>query len=278
MAEPNLNLIGVTGGKGGTGKSTFAALLANKLAKEGKKVLLVDLDVECPNLHLLLAKNLGKKAKEIKVNFPKLDKNKCKKCGRCVEVCKENAIFQIPGKFPKFVMDLCNACGACMVVCPNEAIKKEKKLIGKIYKNEIAKNFTLITGEARAGLEETSGVVLETKKFALNFAQKNKKSKIIFDTAAGTHCPVISALLGLDFAYTVTEPTPLGAHDLDLILKLLKRIKVKSEIVLNQSNLGNKKEVEKIAKKYHKKIKIKIPYSKKIVNAYAEGKLIEVSF
>jgi MinD superfamily P-loop ATPase len=47
--------IAITGGKGGTGKSTVAILMANKFAKEGKKVLLCDCDVECPNDYLLLS-------------------------------------------------------------------------------------------------------------------------------------------------------------------------------------------------------------------------------
>ena len=34
--------IAITGGKGGTGKSTVAVLLANDYAKQGKKVVLVD--------------------------------------------------------------------------------------------------------------------------------------------------------------------------------------------------------------------------------------------
>ena len=40
--------IAITGGKGGTGKSTVAVLMANKLVKEGKRVVLADCDVECP--------------------------------------------------------------------------------------------------------------------------------------------------------------------------------------------------------------------------------------
>ena len=42
-----LKKIAVTGGKGGTGKSTVTVLMANKLIKEGKKVILCDCDVEC---------------------------------------------------------------------------------------------------------------------------------------------------------------------------------------------------------------------------------------
>ncbi|RLI34546.1 (4Fe-4S)-binding protein, partial [Candidatus Bathyarchaeota archaeon] len=38
--------IASTGGKGGTVKSTFAVLLAIKLSREGRRVLLCDCDVE----------------------------------------------------------------------------------------------------------------------------------------------------------------------------------------------------------------------------------------
>ena len=39
-------IIGITGGKGGTGKSTIATALAVELGKT-KKILLVDVDVDC---------------------------------------------------------------------------------------------------------------------------------------------------------------------------------------------------------------------------------------
>ncbi|GAI56432.1 unnamed protein product, partial [marine sediment metagenome] len=129
-----------------------------------------------------------------------------------VRTCRENAVFQKPGEYPIFIKDLCSGCGACWIVCPNKAINRKKEEIGKIYLNKEQKtenkkqNFWLITGVAKAGLEETGPVVTETKKFALNFAKKIRANYILFDTAPGTHCPVISALLGCDFAYCVTEP------------------------------------------------------------------------
>ena len=49
-----MEIIGFTGGKGGTGKSTVATAFAYGLAKNNK-VLLVDADVDCPNDHLLLS-------------------------------------------------------------------------------------------------------------------------------------------------------------------------------------------------------------------------------
>ena len=73
-------VVAVTGGKGGTGKSTFAILLANKLRARGEKVVLADLDVECPNDHLLLGLSLRKPFDFVFKNFPVLDKRKCRRC------------------------------------------------------------------------------------------------------------------------------------------------------------------------------------------------------
>ena len=98
---------------------------------------------------------------------------------------------------------------------------------------------------------------------------------ILFDTAAGTHCPVISALLDCDLVYAVTEPTPMGAHDLNLILDLCQKLKLKVKIVLNQANLGDKKEIQKIIKKFGVKIEKEIPYSKKLLKAYSKGQLLD---
>ena len=261
--------IGITGGKGGTGKSTVAVLMANDFVKKGKKVVLVDCDVECPNDYLLIGVNLQKVKKRVYADFPVLDKKKCQKCGLCARTCRENAIFQKPEDYPTFIKDLCSNCGACWIVCPYKAIKTKKEEIGRIYLNKI-QNLFLVTGIAKPGLEETGPVVMETKKFALNFAKKIKADYILFDTAAGTHCPVISALLDCDFVYCVTEPTPMGAYDLNLILDLCKKLKIPTKIILNQSNLGNRKLIKKVDKE--------IPYSKEIVKAYSKGQLLNLNF
>ena len=269
--------IAITGGKGGTGKSTISVLLANKLRKEGKKVILCDCDVECPNDYLLLKQKLKKPKEKVYAQFPKLDKEKCQKCGLCVKNCRSNAIFQAPGKFPIFLHELCSGCGLCWHICPHKAISIEKKVIGEIFENKVNENFYLVTGRSIGVVDETGPIVTKTKNHALKLVKKVKADYCLFDTSVGLHCGVIRALLNVDLAHVVTEPTPLGAHDLRLILKLLAILKVQSKIVINQTDLGDIGLINKIAKKTKTNIIYKVPYSYKIVKAYSNGKLGEIN-
>jgi len=50
---------------------------------------------------------------------------------------------------------------------------------------------------------------------------------------------------------------------------------VPAKIVLNQADLGVKTKIEKIAKKYKIEIDQEIPYSKKLVEAYSKGRLLD---
>jgi MinD superfamily P-loop ATPase len=269
--------IAITGGKGGTGKSTVAILLANKLRQEGKKVVLCDSDIECPNDYLLLSRKLNKPVKKTSAQFPVLDKNKCQKCGLCVRNCRSNAIFQPPGDYPIFLHGLCSGCGLCWHLCPHQAIKVERKVTGAIFKNKVAKNFWLVTGRVIGVVDETGPVASKTKEYALKWAKKIEADYLLIDTAVGIHCGVIRSLFGADLAYAVTEPTPLGAHDLELIINLLKQLEILPKIVINQSDLGNKKLINPISKKTQVAIEHEIPYSEKIVRAYSQGKLAEVN-
>ena len=262
--------IAITGGKGGTGKSTVATALAVELSKKNK-VLLIDADADCPNDHLILSIK-RKKVKDVFQLIPKWDFKKCIKCGKCGLVCKQHAIVSIKDKHPIFIPEQCNGCKACMFACPVNAIKKDKKKIGSIYIGNKG-NIDFVSGELEPN-QPSSEIVIN----ALNDYIKLKKQKydfILVDTAAGTHCDVISALEESKIAFAVTEPTPLGEHDLKLILRLLEILKIKSKIVLNKANVGERKLIEKIAKKFNSKIVSEIPYDKSILKSYSKGEPIK---
>ncbi|MCK4831039.1 ATP-binding protein, partial [bacterium] len=230
--------IAITGGKGGTGKSTVATALAVELSRKSK-VLLVDADVDCPNDDIILGINI-KKVKDVESMIPKIDKNKCIKCGKCSRVCRENAIIFVKGKNPILVPEQCTGCRACKIACPVGAIGEAKQVIGGIYEGKSTLNrVDLVGGRLKPGIEESSLVVNALKK---HIKQREKLYDwIIVDTAAGTHCPVIAALLGVDLGIAVTEPTPLGNHDLGFILKLMKELGVKAKMVVNRCDIADKK-------------------------------------
>ena len=258
--------IAITGGKGGTGKSTVATALASILSKN-KNVLLIDADVDCPGDDLLLNIKL-KKIKDIKNMMPLFDFKKCIHCGKCAVVCPEKAIVFVKGKDPIFIPEQCIGCRACKIVCPSKAITESTQVIGEISIGQKGK-LTLLSGRMKTGVEESSLVVNAIKKFYEEW--KKNFDYIIIDTAAGTHCPVIAALFGSDQALAITEPTPLGAHDLNLILSLTKKLKIKTQVVINRANIGPEDIIEKIVKKYHTKIISKIPYSQNIEKRYCSG-------
>ena len=258
--------IAVTGGKGGTGKSTIACALANELSRK-YRMLLVDADADCPNDHILLAMK-RRKLKEVSVFLPKINEEKCIACGACVRACREHALVQLPGKKPILIEEQCIGCKACQLVCPANAIEESSKIAGRIYFSKKGK-LALLSSELKEGFEESSVVIREVKKLA---GEMGKKFDItIVDTAAGAHCNVITALLNCNYALAVTEPTPLAAHDLALILELLAILGINAGIVLNKFGIASSKQIEKIAKRFNSRIIARVPYSKNIEKSYMKS-------
>jgi MinD superfamily P-loop ATPase len=258
--------IAVTGGKGGTGKSTVATALAVQLAKRNR-VLLFDADVDCPNDHIILSMK-REKTKTVTQMIPEWNTEKCTKCGKCSEVCRANAIVRIKNKYPVFIPEQCNGCGACIIACPAGAIGKSSKDIGNIYTGRNA-GLDMIGGELTPGQILSEFVVSAAKELVKE--RERDYDLTITDTAAGTHCDVISALLGNDLAVAVTEPTPLGAHDLELIMKLLRVLKIPAKIILNKSDIGNSSSIEEISRRYRAEIISRIPYSRSVLESYSRG-------
>jgi len=258
--------IAITGGKGGTGKSMVATSLAVEFARK-EKTMLVDADVECPNDHLLL--NVKRKKYIIVYQpIPKWDFSKCVKCGRCADVCKQNAIVFVKGKYPAFVKDICIGCKACIVACPQNAISETEKEIGTIY---TGKNYdvNLVSGELKLGELASGEVVSEVRKYSDEINNKIKADIVLIDSSAGVGCPVIASLIGTDRIIAVTEPTPSALHDLKRVLYLANHFGIKHGIVINKFDLAKNfcAKIEKFAKEKNIPIIGKIPYRKDFVDS-----------
>ena len=270
-----MEYIGVTGGKGGVGKSTFCVLLAKRLSKD-KKVFLVDSDVGCANDHLLLGVKLKNRVRVVENSYPVIDDEKCKRCGLCVEKCRYKALYMVGGGSPKVFAEMCASCGLCWNICPYKAISKEKRVVGEIYEQKINDNLVLVSGVSLGVVEELAPIVRRLKEYVRERVKGVSDGVVVIDSAAGSHCGVIRALWGVDFAYVVTEPTSLGEHDLEVILRLNKKIGILSKVVINRCDLGDSSGIEKIVKNEKVEIVERLKFNKGILGLYNSGRLLEV--
>ncbi len=263
--------IAVTGGKGGTGKSTIATNLACILSKY-RSLVLADLDVEAPNDHILLNVKLSGK-REVKIMTPIFDLKTCIRCGVCAYACPDSAILLTKNKLPILIPTMCSGCRACYFACPTrpKAVIEGFRIVGYTYETTVTcgnADFTLVTGVLIEGEERTYPVTLA----ALRRAQSIRSELLIVDTSAGTNNSVAASLRNSDLILAVTEPTPLGLHDLEMILKLTREVNVeKVWVIINRSTIASNEPVLKVAEKYNVPVVAKIPYSKEIVESYVKG-------
>lgn len=261
--------IAVASGKGGVGKSMLASSLALLLSKSNK-IVTVDCDVDAPNLHLWLGqKEDWQETEKISTNeIPVIDKEKCVLCGKCVSICAFDSL-SIENKAVKLNKFFCEGCGACEAVCPQNAIKMKKIQNAEIRIKHDVFGFPLVSAQLYPGETGSGKVVEEIKEKAKNF----EKEIMLIDSPAGTGCPVIAALNGIDFAVLITEPTPSGLSDLRRVLQVVNHFNIPFRIVINKWDI-NKQVTKKIENEFQEKIIGKISYNKKIFQAIAELKPI----
>lgn len=263
--------IAVTGGKGGTGKTTVAINLAYLFSKNGFKVLFLDCDVDAPNAAILLGVDL-EEIQYIESFLPKFNAN-CIGCGECQEVCQAHALLNIPAKVPLLFPEMCTGCEACRIVCKHNAVDRDSKVIGKILVGS-KYGIDLIVGQLEIGEPKSADVVRAVKDYAQKELQTAKYDLIILDTAPGAHCDIIHALDNSDIVVSVTEPTFFGIHDLKRILELTTFLSTKplSHIVVNRSDMTKEKlSFAEVETTFNVSVIGEIPLSREVQLSYAEG-------
>ena len=264
--------IAVSGGKGGTGKSIVATNLAVTFAEKGYKVLLIDADVDAPNVHILMNAQ-RERIKTVHTFLPVIDEGKCIKCGLCAQACRAHALVFVIGKYPYFFPELCTSCGACEIVCPVKAISDGQKVMGWIYKG---KNYgvNLLMGELKLGEASAAAVVVDLRELANEMLEKSnpKYDLAIIDTSPGAHCDVLRSIINTNLVVAVTEPTPFGAHDLKRLIQLANVANVPVRIVVNRYGISKTDDmIQEVAKETNFPVITRIPYDEFALKAYAMG-------
>ena len=252
--------VAVASGKGGTGKTTVAVNLAN-LIKEDYQVYLLDCDVEEPNAHLFLKPSFEKSYPQT-VPVPQVNQDNCDYCGRCSEVCAFNALAILKKKI-LFYEHMCHSCGSCIYFCPREAMVEVPREIG-LMEVGFYRVMGFVHGILNIGEAMAPPLIKEVKKY------QDRAQVTVIDVPPGTSCPVVASLKNIDFCLIVTEATPFGLNDMDLLVQLLKEMKVPYGVVLNRADLGDDG-VEKFCEREKIPLFLKLPFDREIARLNAEG-------
>lgn len=222
----------IISGKGGTGKTCLTAAFAHLAVKK----VICDLDVDAPDLHLLLLpQNLT--TQEFVSGHTAVITGRCDACGKCIDACHFDAIR--PQKPHPAVDPLrCEGCKVCVALCPVEAIDFPEKRCGRWHLAD-TRFGPMIHAQLFPGEENSGRLVTLLKTQARALAKERRLNLILADGPPGIGCPVISSLCGANLAVIVTEPTPSGIHDLERVIDLCDHFRLPAGVVINKWDLND---------------------------------------
>jgi len=262
----------VISGKGGTGKTSLTACFA-QLADGGT---VLDCDVDAADLHLVLNPDVIEEGDFVGGISVAIDQEECTGCGKCIEVCRFDAIERTTEG--RFVIDpsSCEGCGACDIVCDDLAIATEDAVNGKWFKS--VTRFGLMAHAILGIAEENSGrLVTLVRDMGMELAAESGRTEaVVMDGSPGTGCPVIASVTGTRYAIVVTEPTVSGLHDLTRILDLTRHFRVEAGVIVNKADLNHEMtaRISEEARRMGAEVLGKIPYEKGVTEAQIHGQTL----
>jgi MinD superfamily P-loop ATPase len=222
----------IISGKGGTGKTSLTAAFSH-LAEAH---VVCDLDVDAPDLHLLLQPIVDQAHEFWSGHKACIQPDQCTQCEQCIAWCHFGAIDTQDG--PPCVNALkCEGCNVCVTLCPANAIEFQPNYCGNWFVSR-SRFGTMIHAQLFPGEENSGRLVALLRKQSRELADAAGVDIIIADGPPGIGCPVISALSGTSLAVIVTEPTPSGIHDLERIAELCRHFSVPMAVIINKWDLS----------------------------------------
>lgn len=254
----------VISGKGGTGKTTIVA----SFARLAGRVVLADCDVDAPDLQFLMHPKPLEQGPFYGGKKPKVDADRCTRCGTCGELCRFSAI-----EAGRVDIMACEGCGLCALVCPEGAIGMVEHLSGYWFLSETPFG-PMVHAQLEPGEENSGKLVAEVKRRAKELAETQGTELVLIDGPPGIGCPVISSLSGVDMALVVTEPTVAALHDLDRVVNLCEKFRVKALVCINRYDLNEQitEEIEGHCARRGIEVVGKVPFDREVIAALTQGK------
>lgn len=268
----------VISGKGGTGKTSVCAALAHLASVDakgaGRGVVICDLDVDAPDLHLLLSPVPRRREAFISGNEAVIDPERCTRCGTCAGLCKFGAVLHEEDVFSIDPLR-CEGCGVCFRLCPAGAIAFPERECGEWYISDT--RFGILAHALLNPGEENSGrLVSLLKQRARELARENGAETILCDGSPGVGCPVISSLSGATLAVAVVEPTPSGVHDFERVAALCDHFRIPVALIINKADLNPSEtaRIRALAREKGRTIAAELPFSPDVMRAMIAGRAL----
>ena len=226
----------VISGKGGTGKTSVVAAFASLASSK----VLADCDVDAADLHLILQPQILSIHEFRSGHEACIDSNVCTGCGRCLSVCRFNAI-QCIGKLDVIEYSIdpisCEGCGVCVDTCPTTAIQFPERIAGEWYMSD-TRHGPMVHARLRIAADNSGKLVSLVRQQARQLAKEQHKDLILIDGPPGIGCPVIASITGSSLVLIITEPTLSGQHDLQRVAELARHFRIQAAVCINKWDLN----------------------------------------
>ncbi|MCF8111627.1 MAG: ATP-binding protein [Desulfobacteraceae bacterium] len=257
----------VISGKGGSGKTTMVAAMAQL----SDNPVLCDADVDAADLHLILSPGVIETHDFMAGHTASINPERCNECGKCIELCRWNAISG------DFVVDPveCEGCGVCYYFCEQGAIEFPENLSGHWYISE--SRFGPMV-HARLGVaEENSGkLVTRVRQEGAKIAEAGSHDLVITDGPPGTGCPVIAAIGGAAGVLIVTEPSVSGRHDMERVIEVARHFSVPAMVCINKYDLNEAgaDDIQRLVKKNNVTCVGLVPFDPAMTKSMVQAKTL----
>lgn len=271
--------IAIASGKGGAGKTMVASSLSSIW---DRPCIVVDADVEAPNLHLFLHPRITA-ARPVSLEVPLLNKERCTLCGACRDICRYKAIAKL-GKTLTLFPDMCHGCGGCFAVCPERALEKGHRELGCLEEGTISDGRQkFLMGRSRIGEAMTPPQLralherLDSLLAAAGGTEQIALTDALIDAPPGVSCPAMAVARDADMLLLVVESTPFGFHDFTLALEAFTPLGKPMAAVMNKAGIRDNGAGDDALRSHCRKsgipILAEIPFARELAEQYAAGKL-----